>query len=108
MVVETMLGIALVVGVIGLILVLDCLLSRVSFPTPGVTRVTVLVCEGDAERLEGVLRDARRRCAQVYIFDSGMSPEGSRRARLLALRYGATYTNGKDFTKELESFHGRE
>lgn len=108
MVIETLLGIAIATGVIGFVLIVDCLVSRVSFKTPGVEKVTVLCCEGEAEGLEGSLRDVCAQRGTVYIFDGGMSPEAVKRARLLALRFGATLTDGEDFTKELRSIHGRD
>lgn len=107
MVVETLLGIAIATGIIGVVLIIDVLVSRVSFMPPGVKRVTILCCEGEAEGLEGALRDAVSRRGAVYILDSGMSPESVRRARLLALRYGVSLMDSGELIKELESLHGR-
>lgn len=103
MVVETLLGIAIAVGVIGVILVIDCLLGRVRVQTPDVACVTVLVCRGEAGGLEGRLRDGRAGKAAV-ILDAGMSPEALSRARLLALRFGATLTDGEALTEELRRY----
>lgn len=100
MVVETLLGIAIAVGVIGIILVLDCLLGRVRVETPDVACVTVLVCRGQADGLEGRLRDGRAGKSAV-ILDAGMSPEALKRARLLALRFGAALTDEKALTEEI-------
>ena len=106
--IETLVGLALAAGVAGIILVVRALVSRVRFTTPGVRVYTVLRCEGEADGLEGTLRDARGRTGDVYILDAGLSEEGVRRARLLALRFGASFTDEQAFTEELRSVHGRD
>ena len=107
MIIETLFGIAIALGIIGVVLIIDVLVSRVSFVPPGVKRVTILCCEGEAEGLEGALRDAVSLRGTVYILDGGMSPESVKRARLLALKYGAGLLDSQEITKELESLHGR-
>lgn len=88
MFIETIMGLSLVIVVIGAILLVRSLLPR-SCPVPGVERVTVLRCTGDAAGLEAAMREPWDARAQICIVDAGMTAEALKRAELLALRYGA-------------------
>ncbi len=88
MLAETILGLALVFVVIGTVVLVRALLPR-SCPVPGVERVTVLRCSGDAAGLEAAIREPWDTKAQIFIVDAGMTAEALKRAEILALRYGA-------------------
>ena len=96
MIAETVLGVAIAAAVIGVILLVKALLPR-DCPVPGVERVTLLRCTGDAAGLEAAL-------------DAGMTAEALKRAELLALRYGAELTADTLFFNDTDtgSTDGRE
>lgn len=86
MVFETLLGVAIVAAVIGVICFVKA--SLPASAVSGVERVTVLKCCGEAVGLEEVVRETAPG-ETVYILDDGMTGEARRRAGILAKRLGA-------------------
>ena len=107
MLTETILGTALAAAVIGIILLVRAALPK-KFSTPGVRRMTVFRCTGDAAGLEAAMREPWDTKSDIYILDEGMSGEALRRARLLAARYGAEITKELKFTEDTGSTDGRD
>ncbi len=107
MIVETILGLSLVIVVIGAVALVKSLLPR-SCPVPGVERVTVFRCTGDAAGLEAAMREPWDSRAEIYILDAGMTAEARRRAELLAARYGAEVTKDTRFFADTGSTDGRD
>ncbi len=109
MIAETVLGVAIAAAVIGVILLVKALLPR-DCPVPGVERVTLLRCTGDAAGLEAALREPWDARARICILDAGMTAEALKRAELLALRYGAELTADTLFFNDTDtgSTDGRE
>ncbi len=107
MIAETVLGVAIAAAVIGIVLLVRSVLPK-SYPVPGVERVTLLRCTGDAAGLEAALREPWDAKAEIRILDAGMTAEALKRAEILALRYGAEITKDTLFSNDTGSTDGRE
>ncbi len=107
MLTETILGAAIAAAVIGIVLCIRAILPK-SCPTPGVERLTVLRCTGDAAGLEAAVRAPRDPRAETVILDAGMTAEARRRAELLAARYGAEIVRDTKETLHTETTDGRD
>ncbi len=105
MIAETLAGVAIVAAVILTVCLVKALLpgNRVF---PGVERLTVLRCSGEAVGLEAAVREVKPG-ESVYILDAGMTPEARRRARLLSERRGARILAGEPYSKGTEDTDGR-
>ncbi len=107
MLTETVLGAAIAAAVIGIVLLVRAILPR-HYPVPGVERLTVLRCTGDAAGLEAAIREPWDARAETVILDAGMTAEARRRAELLAARYGAELVRDTKETLDTETTDGRD
>ena len=105
MLTETVLGAAIAAAVIGIVLLVRAILPK-HYPVPGVERLTVLRCTGDAAGLEAAIRQPAEARAETVILDAGMTAEARRRAELLAARYGAALIRDTKETLDTETTDG--
>lgn len=105
MLAETLIGVAIVAAVIFTVCVVRALLPGPG-RTPGVERLRVLRCSGEAVGLEAAARESGP-YERLYILDDGMTPEALRRARILADRRGALIITKDEISEGTRDADGR-